>query len=342
MPDSLVVGTAGHIDHGKTALVRALTGVDADRLEEEKRRGITIDLGFAHAKAADGRVIAFVDVPGHEGFIRNMVAGVSGIDAALLVVAADEGVMPQTREHMAILEFLGVSHAVVAITKADLVEPEWLELVREEVREALASTPLAQAPLHAVSSRTGEGLESLRERLGELIDPAHRARAATRDDLFRMPVDRAFTVHGTGTVVTGTVWHGTLATEQEVRVLPSDHTARVRGLQRHHEAVGHIHGGQRAAVALAGVEHAAVARGSALVVGEAWQPSTILTARLATLPSAVLRQRDRVRVHVGTAEIMARVALLQDEPIDAGGGLAQLRLERPCVARAGDRVVLRS
>lgn len=353
MTETLVIGTAGHIDHGKTALVQALTGTDTDRLAEEKQRGITIDLGFAHARAGE-REISFVDVPGHEAFVRNMVAGVSGVDAALLVVAADEGVMPQTREHIAILDFLDVRQAVVAISKCDLVEDAWIELVRDDVRDALAGCGFASARLLPVSARTGAGLEAL---LALLAGLPGRDREGQADD-FRMPVDRAFTVHGTGTVLTGTVREGRLVPEQDVLLLPSMHRGRVRALQRHNEEVRQVQAGTRAAVAVAGVDRSAVRRGDTLVTGDSWRPSNRVTVRLRASTGHEIRHGQRVRVHAGTSEVMARIALLRDSGAGPGGdggahagreavgagqpALAQLRLETPLVVRAGDPCVLRS
>jgi selenocysteine-specific elongation factor len=337
----LVLGTAGHIDHGKTALVRALTGVDTDRLPEEKRRGITIDLGFASLLLDDDVELGIVDVPGHEAFIRNMLAGASGIDLVLLVVAADEGVMPQTREHLAIVELLGIGRGVVALTKADLVEPEWLELVRDEVRELLAGGPLADAPVCAVSARTGEGLQHLQ---GVLRDATRILSDRPHDDLFRMPIDRVFTVRGTGTVVTGTVWSGRLDRDAQVRIQPAGLGGRVRALQRHGEDCDSVSAGQRAAIALAGVDRHALTRGDTLLDRADWLPASILTVQLTVLPDApaALRPRQRVRVHLGTAEVLARLALPDGEVPPGGQALGQLRLEQPLIARALDRVVLRS
>ena len=337
----LVLGTAGHIDHGKTALVHALTGTDTDRLPDEKRRGITIDLGFASLTLPDGRRLGIVDVPGHEAFIRNMLAGATGIDLVMLVVAADEGPMPQTHEHLAILELLGIGRGVIALAKADLVEPEWLELVRDELRQTLAGTSLAGAPIVDVSARTGHGLDTLTAALADAADLAPRR---ADDDLFRMPIDRVFTVRGTGTVVTGTVWSGTLRRDAQVRVLPAGVAARVRGLQQHGAECNEIGPGARAAVALAGVDRAALARGDTLLTGDAWQASGILTATLRVLDDAAapVRPRQRVRVHVGTAEVMGRVALLNDELRPGQSAIVQLRLERPLIARTGDHVVVRS
>jgi selenocysteine-specific elongation factor len=337
----LVLGTAGHIDHGKTALVRALTGVDTDRLPEEKRRGITIDLGFANLRVHEDVEFGIVDVPGHEAFVRNMLAGATGIDLVLLVVAADAGVMPQTREHAAIVELLGVTRGVVAITKVDLVDDEWLELVRGEVHELLADGGLAGAPIVAVSARTGAGLDELKRAL-EVTAGSTPARES--HDLFRMPIDRVFTVRGTGTVVTGTVWSGALRRDAQVRVEPAGFMARVRGLQRHGVECDQVRAGERAAIALAGVSRAALTRGDTLLQGAAWAGSSILTVRLSALADAgaPLRARQRVRISLGTAEVLARLALPEGELQPGKDGLAQLRLERPVVARARDRFVIRS
>ncbi|HEX7049557.1 MAG TPA: selenocysteine-specific translation elongation factor [Longimicrobiales bacterium] len=342
----LILGTAGHIDHGKTRLVQALTGVDTDRLAEEKRRGITIDLGFAKLALEGGIELGVVDVPGHEGFIRNMLAGATGIDLVMLVVAADEGVMPQTREHLAIVELLGVRGGVVAVTKTDLVERDWLGLVVEEIRERLRDTPFATAPVIPVSAETGEGLDALRE---ALRDAASAVRQRAAEDLFRLPVDRVFTVRGTGTVVTGTIWSGRIAREQTVGVLPEGAVARVRGIQLHGRETDTAEAGQRAALALGGADRDRIRRGSVLVGDGAWQATRMLTARVSLLRDTGwrLRTRQRVRFHLGTAEVMARVMLLDETGAGAelGPGAAawaQLRLEAPVVARAGDRFVIRS
>lgn len=342
MTRQLVLGTAGHIDHGKTELVRALTGVDTDRLPEEQRRGITIDLGFARMTGGPGVELAIVDVPGHEGFIRNMVAGASGMDMALVVVAADEGVMPQTREHVAIVRLLGVRELVVALTKTDLVDADWLELAREDVRSFLDHAGFGDAPVHAVSARSGEGVDELR---AAIQAAAARAPARAVDDLFRLPVDRVFSVKGTGTVVTGTVWSGRLATDTNVRLLPSGLDARVRALQRHGEAVAEVAAGHRAAVALAGVDRHAIGRGETLVDHRSWDIAHMLTARLTAVPDVPrpIEARQRVRFHLGTAEVMGRVTVLDGIRLEPGQtGWVQLRLEKPVVARAGDPFVIRS
>ena len=337
----MILGTAGHVDHGKTALVRALTGVDTDRLAEEKRRGITIDLGFASLPLPDGGVLGVVDVPGHEAFVRNMLAGATGIDLALLVVAADEGVMPQTREHLAILSILGISGGVVALTKCDLVEGEWLDLVREDVRAAVSGTPLEHAVVCVTSATTGDGLDELR---AAIFAAAAAIPARAADDLFRLPVDRAFSVRGTGTVVTGTVWSGCLRRDASVRILPGDAAARVRGIESHGAALPQASPGTRTAVALAGAEVAAVRRGTVVVSDRGWSSSRSILAEVALLEDAPgqVGPRTRVRFHLGTVETGARV-------VTAGGALApgarkqaRIVLDEPVVARAGDRFVLRN
>jgi selenocysteine-specific elongation factor len=338
-----ILGTAGHIDHGKTALVRALTGVDTDRLPEEKARGITIDLGFAELTDDSGLRLGVVDVPGHEDFVRTMVAGATGMDVVLLTVAADEGIMPQTREHLDIVQLLAVPVMVVTLTKADLVEAEWLTLVEEEVRETLAGTPYRDAPVLATSARTGEGIEALR---AALFVAARGVRTRAEDDVARLPVDRSFTVQGMGTVVTGTLWSGTLSVGAKARILPGDGEARIRSLQVHGSEPSTARAGERTAVALSGVERGSVARGQVLVAGGAWEATWMLTARVGLLPAAPrpLEQGDRVRVLMGTTEVMARCAVLEEAGrLDPGAdGWIQLRLEEPVVARAGDRLVLRS
>ena len=337
----MILGTAGHIDHGKTSLVRALTGVDTDRLPEEKRRGITIELGFAPLTLPDGSVLGVVDVPGHEAFVRTMLAGASGIDLALLVVAADEGVMPQTREHLAILGLLGVRGGVVALTKCDAVDDEWLALVEDDVRGALAGSALDGAALIPTSATRGTGLDALRS---ALADCAAAVPARDRADLFRMPVDRAFTVRGTGTVVTGTVWSGTLSRDATVRVLPAGLTVRVRGVQSHGAAVDAAGPGTRAAIALAGVEVDAVSRGAVLVTDAAWRASDVVRAEVALLTDAPvsLRPRTRVRLHLGTQDLGARVVTAHGELAPGMRAAARIMLDEPLVARAGDRFVLRS
>jgi selenocysteine-specific elongation factor len=335
-----VIGTAGHIDHGKTALVKALTGVDTDRWEEEKRRGITIDLGFAPLPLGDGVQASVVDVPGHEGFVRNMLAGATGIDLALLVIAADEGFMPQTEEHLAIVELLGVRRGIPVVTKRDLVDAEWLDLVCGEVGKRLSGSRVRwDAPL-AVSSVSGEGLDALRHALAAAATDLVERPA---DDLFRLPIDRVFAVAGAGTVVTGSTWSGSVAVGEAVHLLPLDRSVRVRSIEVHGQAADRAVPGRRTALALVGVERDELARGHVAVRGDGWRATTLLDAAIELLPSArkPLASRTRVRVHLGTAEVLARV--VQVPGIGPGtSGLARFVLENPLVARGGDRFVLRS
>lgn len=340
----LILGTAGHIDHGKTSLVEALTGVDTDRLAEEKRRGITIELGFARYAATDACSFGIVDVPGHEGFVRTMVAGATGMDIVLLVVAADEGVMPQTREHLAIVKLLGVEGLVVAVTKADLVDAEWLELVIEEVRETLDDTDYRNAEVVPTSVRTGAGLQEL---TGALVRAAALARERSADDLARLPVDRVFAMEGAGTVVTGTLWSGSVTRGSTVRILPRGEEARVRAVQVHGEQVEGANAGERTALALTGaaVRRGLVTRGDVVVTDGSWSPSWMLTVKLHALEGSGWRVEhgQRVRVHLGTVEVMSRVALFGTEEVVPGASAhAQLRLEAPVVACCGDRFVIRS
>ena len=335
-----VVGTAGHIDHGKTALVKALTGVDTDRWEEEKRRGITIDLGFAPLPLPNGIQASVVDVPGHEGFVKIMLAGATGIDVALLVIAADEGIMPQTEEHLAIVELLGVRRGIPVITKRDLVDAEWLGMVRTEVAERLSRSRVRwHAPL-AVSAVSGEGLDELRTALVAIAaDLADRP----VDDLFRLPIDRVFALAGAGTVVTGSTWSGTVKAGESVRLLPLDREVRVRSIEVHGEETDRAAPGRRTALALVGADKEELERGHVALTGAGWAPTTALDVALELLPSVrkPLAARTRIRVHLGTAEVLARVA--QVRSIAPGeSGVARLLLERPIVARGRDRFVIRS
>lgn len=347
---SIVIGTAGHIDHGKSALVRALTGVDPDRLKEEKARGITIDLGFAHL--VDGGVnFAFVDVPGHERFVRNMLAGAGGIDAVLLVVAADESVMPQTREHFAICRLLDVSSGAIVLTKSDLADRDTLELAALDVRELVAGSFLEHAPLVAVSSRTGEGLDALKSVLRELASTVRPRDAAGST---RLPVDRVFTLKGFGTVVTGTLVSGTLREGQTVSVLPGRLTASVRGLQVHGRRQSSAEAGQRTAVNLAGVNVTDIERGVTLCAPGSLAPTRRLDVVVDLLPAAKpLRHGARVRFHQGTSELIGRIALAGRTGEGHGSAplveiqpgqtaYARLRLEQPAVVTRGDRFILRA
>jgi len=339
---SVVIGTAGHIDHGKSALVLALTGTDPDRLKEEKRRGITIDLGFAHWRAHQVN-FAFVDVPGHERFVKNMLAGVGGIDCVLLVVAADESVMPQTREHFEICRLLRVPSGIVVLTKVDLVDAEMVELVRIEVRELVAGSFLDGAPVLAVSARTGQGLPELREVLvaSAVTMPRRSSSGATR-----LPIDRVFTMRGFGTVVTGTLVGGRIRREDDLVLLPSGRMAKVRGIQVHGAEQPEATAGQRVAVNLGGVEVADVSRGETLASGGTLEPTRMIDAVVEVIGGTrLLKHGARLRFHQGTSEVLGRVALAgaDAEVIRPGScGYVRLRLESPAVLTRGDRFVLRS
>ena len=338
---SLIVGTAGHIDHGKSALVRALTGVDPDRLKEEKERGITIDLGFAHLDLGEGLVASFIDVPGHERFVRNMLAGAHGIDAVLLVVAADESVMPQTREHFHICRLLGIPRGLVALTKCDAADADMQALAEMEVRELAAGSFLADAPVLRVSARTGQGLDALKDALRALARAVPPRPGA---GLLRLPVDRAFTLRGFGTVVTGTLVSGTLAAGDEVEVLPGGRRARVRGLQVHGAPAERVEAGHRTAVNLSGLEVHEIARGDVVTQPGTLRATSIVEAELTLLPGQrALKDQARLRVHIASAEVLARVRMLDGSAVAAGAtARVQLRLESPAVAGRGDRLVLRS
>jgi selenocysteine-specific elongation factor len=340
---SIVVGTAGHIDHGKSALVLALTGTDPDRLKEEKARGITIDLGFAHAPIGDFNV-AFVDVPGHERFVKNMLAGAGGIDVVILVVAADESVMPQTREHFDICRLLRVRAGLVALTKTDLADADTLELTRLEVRELVAGSFLEGAPIVPVSAKSGAGLDTLRSAIA--------AAAATVDGhpverVARLPIDRVFSKKGFGTVVTGTLVSGRIALEDELAVMPGERRVKVRGVQVHGAARPAAVAGQRAAVNLGGVEVDELARGQSLVTPRAFADTRVVDAAIELLPSAKpLKHGARVRFHQGTAESLGRVSIIgaaQKDALQPGGrAFARIRLEQPAIVARGDRYILRA
>lgn len=334
----MIIGTAGHIDHGKTALVRALTGIDTDRLPEEKRRGITIDLGFAPLVLDDVGTVGIVDVPGHEDFVRSMLVGATGIDLGLLVIAADEGVMPQTREHLLILQLLRIPRIVVVLTKTDLVDREWEVLVRADVEFVFRDADMDVPRIVACSSRTGVGIGDVRK----VLTAALRAAVPRAvDDLFRLPVDRAFSIRGTGTVVTGTVWSGELCEDAIVRVIPGDKTARVRRLEQHGAIVQKARAGGRAAVALAGLEVADVPRGSVLVTDGEWRPTTLFEAAIAVAPEAVsvISPRTQLRIHAGATEANASVTLASTS-VD-GPMMARVQTDLPIPLRGGDRFVLR-
>jgi len=338
---AIVVGTAGHIDHGKTALVKALTGVDTDRLDEEKRRGITIDLGFAPLDLEGGVHIGFVDVPGHERFVKNMLAGAGGIDAVLIVVAADESIMPQTREHVEICELLEISSALVAISKTDLVDEETVELVMLEVTEFLEGTRFAGAEILPVSAATGEGLDDLRAALAALAN-----QVKSRDEALipRLPVDRVFTMKGFGTVVTGTLISGGLDLGAKVEFLPSGKAGTIKNLQVHGKSVKHASAGHRVAVNLGGIGKDEIARGETIVPAGSLRPTAVLDLHCSVLPSSpcALEANQRVRFHIGSAEIIGRLQILSGRQIGVGeSGFLRIRLEAPTSALVGDRYVIR-
>lgn len=338
----LTIGTAGHVDHGKTALIRALTGQETDRLPEEKARGISIDIGFAQFRLPSGRRTGVVDVPGHERFIRNMLAGITGIDLVLLVVAADEGVMPQTTEHLNILRLLKVKKGLVVLTKKDLVDADWVNLVQEDVRAALRGSFLESAKILAVSSLTGEGLPELRETLDRMLEETEARDTAAFP---RLPIDRVFTSSGFGTVVTGTLASGSIQVDQRLEVLPHGLEGRVRGLQVHGEKVERAEAGQRVAVNLAGVEKGDLRRGNVLTQPGALRPTEALAGRLVMVSGDIppLKSGARIHFHTGTAEVLARVVLLDREEIGPGGeGYALFRTEEPVVVGRRDHFIVRS
>jgi selenocysteine-specific elongation factor len=340
----LIVGTAGHIDHGKTALVRALTGINTDRLEEEQRRGISIDIGFAHLRlSGPGKsdiLLGFVDVPGHERFIKNMLAGASGIDFVILVVAADESVKPQTREHFEICRLLGIQRGIIAITKSDLADPDLLELVRGDIAALVQGSFLENAPVIPVSAKTGAGLEDLRAALlatAQAVNPKDASRP------FRLAVDRSFAAKGFGTIVTGTLSVGSLQLEQEVEILPQGIRARVRGLQVHNEPVTKALAGQRTAVNLAGVDHSLIRRGMVLAPPGRFLGVYEFDARLDLIAGApVLKHRTPVHLHIHTAEAEAQIHLLESlEPVREGSALVRVEMRSPQFVLPGDRFILR-
>jgi len=340
----IIVGTAGHIDHGKTALVKALTGVDADRLPEEKARGITIDIGFAELDLGDGAHAGFVDVPGHEKFVKNMLAGASGIDIVALVIAADEGVMPQTREHFEICRLLEIKFGVIVLTKIDAVtDEELLEFVKLDVAELVENSFLEHAPVACVSAKTGAGIEEFKNVLRQT---ARKIPARKNETVARLPIDRSFSVKGFGAVVTGTLISGEICETDELEILPIGKKARVRGLQTHGKTVKSAHTGQRTAVNLGGVEHSEIERGMVLCEKNRLRPTQIFNAEIEVLKEAKrsLKSRQRVRVHVGTIEVLARVQILNERNEIAAGekDFAQLRLEVPIVTVPNDRFIVRS
>jgi len=337
-----VLGTAGHVDHGKTALIKALTGTDTDRLKEEKKRGITIELGFASLALPSGQTLGIVDVPGHEKFIKNMVSGAAGIDLVMMTIAADEGIMPQTKEHLQICSLLGISKGLVALTKIDLVEEDWLELVQSEITEFLKGTFLEDAPIVPVSAIKQKGLPDLVKAIDATVNKIDEK---ANDGIFRLPVDRVFTMKGFGTVVTGTLVSDHIKSNEEVEILPQNIAARIRGLQVHNQPVDEVWAGQRTAINLQGLEKSAIERGNVLVRPKTVWPSQRLDIFVQFLASNSknLKNRSLVRLHTGTSEIIARITLLDKDEIAPGQkGFAQLVLADKDVVVAGDHFVLRS
>ena len=337
----IILGTAGHIDHGKTALIRAITGIDTDRLKEEKKRGITIELGFAHMELPSGEHLGIVDVPGHERFIDHMVAGATGIDMVLLVIAADEGVMPQTREHLDICRLLGIEAGLIALTKVDLVDEELMELVLEDVTDFVEGSFLEGCPIIPTSVQTREGLDELVDTLSET---AGQVTERSDSGLPRMPIDRVFTMHGFGTVVTGTLASGAFKVGDAVQILPGGHKSKVRGIQIHNEASDTAMAGVRTAINLQGLEKEMINRGEVLVQPDTFKPSFLVDVHLSYLPEMkkALRHRTRVMFHTGTTKVFARVVLHgMDELASGKSAFSQLRLEEPVITAFRDRFIIR-
>ncbi|MBQ7606739.1 MAG: selenocysteine-specific translation elongation factor [Desulfovibrionaceae bacterium] len=339
---AVILGTAGHIDHGKTTLIRALTTIDCDRLAEEKKRGITIELGFAWLDLPDGERLGIIDVPGHERFVRNMVAGACGMDLVLLVIACDEGIMPQTREHVEICQLLGIKRGLVALTKSDTVEPDWLAMVKDEVTSYLATTFLAGAPILPVSAETGAGLTELKAALGKCAQACRTEKTA---DLFRLPIDRVFTIRGHGTVVTGTVLGGTLSVGETVAIMPCGLESRARSIERHEETVTTIESGSRCAINLQNVETSALRRGDTIARPGTLIPKTRWYVRIDALKSAPmpLKQRSELHLHHGTRECLVRLVFRDRTVLEPGeSAFAEVLFPEPFCAVFGDRAVLRS
>jgi selenocysteine-specific elongation factor len=337
-----ILGTAGHIDHGKTSLIKALTGIDTDRLKEEKERGITIELGFAYLKLPSGQLLGIIDVPGHEKFIKNMVAGATGIDIVAMVIAADEGVMPQTREHMEICKLLGIRNGLVVLTKIDMVDEEWLKLVREDVSDFFSGTFLENAPVIEVSSTTGQGVENLLKTIDELVQ-----KIPERDVgyFFRLPIDRVFTMKGFGTVVTGTTISGSINTGDEVTIYPQGISSKIRGIQVHNHELIQVKSGQRTAINLQGLEKAQIERGNILAAKDSLRPTHMVDVQFELLQNAPrkVKNRTKCRFHSGTAEIMGTIILLDRDELEKGDSCyAQIRLDEPTAVLMGDRFILRS
>ncbi|MFC5711914.1 selenocysteine-specific translation elongation factor [Thalassorhabdus alkalitolerans] len=342
MKHTYTIGMAGHIDHGKTTLTKALTDIDTDRLQEEKERNISIEPGFAPLSIHEEMDISIIDVPGHERFIRQMIAGVAGIDGVILVVAADEGVMPQTREHLEILSFLGITHSLIAVTKVDRVEEELLELVEEDIREEVQGTPFEHADLVFVDSLSGKGLDHLKSSIQEMMKgvPGRDPKGA-----FRLPIDQVFTVHGQGTVVRGTVYEGRIAEGETVKLLPAQKTVRARQLQVHKQPVREGIAGQRLAINLGGIDKEEVERGDVLVSADHYVSADTIDVELTTVDGIKfpLKQRGYIKLHLGTAEVYGKIVFFDRNVLEAGKKrvLCQVRLDEPVVTKRGDRFILR-
>lgn len=339
---NIIIGTAGHVDHGKTALIKALTGIETDRIKEEKKRGITIELGFAYLDLPDGEKAGIIDVPGHEKFVKNMLAGAGGIDLALLVVAADEGFMPQTREHLGILSLLNISEGIIVVTKKDMVDEDWLEIVCDEIRQEVQGTFLENAQIIPVSSYTGEGIEQLRQAIFTMID--QKTQIKNLDVPFRIPVDRIFSVEGFGTVITGTLIEGTMKVGDPVTVYPSRIESRIRNLQVHSQNVQEAYAGQRVAVNLAGLKKTDLNKGDVIAVPDSMHTTMMIDIHLTVLKDCDREIRNATRLHLyhGARDILCKIVLLDRDSVGAGESCyAQLRLEEEIAVKTGDRFVLR-
>lgn len=340
--EHIIIGTAGHIDHGKTTLIKALTGRDTDRLAEEKRRGITIDLGFTYFDLPDGNRAGIIDVPGHEKFIPNMVAGVTGMDLVLLVIAMDEGIMPQTTEHMEILNQLGVTNCIIILNKADLVDEEWAEMITEDIKEKMSDTAYKDAPMVKVSAKTGAGMQELVQLVTEKVNTFNRKGRSLGH--FRLPVDRVFSMPGFGTIVTGTLLEGKIQKEDVIRLFPGDTQAKIRGIQVHGQEVEECSHGQRVALNLANVKKEEVSRGNVVATPFCMENTSLLDVRLHVISSTerVIENRIRLHLYLGTDELLCRAVLLDQTKLGPGeSGLVQLRLEKPLAVRKGDHFIVR-
>lgn len=339
---NIIIGTAGHVDHGKTRLIKALSGIDTDRLEEEKKRGITIELGFAHIPNDAGYNIGVIDVPGHEKFIKNMLAGIGGIDFVLFVVAADEGIMPQTREHFEILQALGIDDGIIAITKTDMVDEEWLELVQEDIRDYVEGSFLEGKPMIPVSAKSGENIDLLKEEIIRKCD--RESKRIEAPEMFRLPVDRVFTKSGFGTVVTGTLMDGTCSLNDEVHVFPEEMPAKIRGIQTYGNDVEQAVAGQRTAINLSGVRKEDIRRGDVIAAKGAVSVTGMLDVKLKSFDSSerMVLNNSRVHLYCGSKEVLTKVILMDRDALSAGEeAYVQFRLEEPIAVRRGDRFIIR-